>query len=164
MRRTLVVTLSMAGAIVGLGAPLAAQAAPRRHFTEVEAGTRLSTHGSRYEDVYKIKKSPSGVGAAVRDAVLSGNELPASGTDQAISYYKDGRLRTTESFTLGVPHTNGIGTITGTGKCTRGSKAHRGETCNYKFSGTYDLRTHFTQITLTGTETLVSHHHKKSKH
>ncbi|HEX5192648.1 MAG TPA: hypothetical protein VFW09_07580 [Solirubrobacteraceae bacterium] len=152
MRRML--TMSTVGLAAALALPSVAVGAPTtRHFTEVEAGARLSTHGKRYEDVYKIKRSPDGVGTVIRDSVLSGNTFPASGTAQAISYFKDGRLRSTESFTLGIPRADGVGTITGSGKCTRGSKAHRLETCNYKFSGTYDLRTGITQITLKGTET-----------
>jgi hypothetical protein len=170
MRRTVTVSLSTIGFAAAVLVPAASQAAPTtKKFTEVESGTRLSTHGNRFEDVYKIKKSPSGLGTVIRDAALTGDTFPASGTDQAISYFSDGRLRATESFTLGVPHVDGVGTITGTGKCTRGSKAHRLETCNYKFAGTYDLRTGITQITLKGTETPAAGgspggKHKKPKH
>ena len=164
------VSLSTVGCAAALAAPAAATAAPTtRHFTEVESGTRLSTHGNRYEDVYKIKSSPDGLGTVIRDAVLTGDTFPASGTNQAISYYENGRLRATESYTLGIPHVNGVAPISGTGKCTKGSKAHRLETCRYKFAGTYDLRTRITQITLRGTETPAAggksgHKHKKPKH
>jgi hypothetical protein len=170
MRRAVTMPVSMVGLAAALLLPAAAGAAPTtRHFTEVESGARLSTHGNRYEDVYKIKRSAEGVGTVIRDSVLSGATFPASGTTQAISYFKDGRLRSTESFTLGVPRADGVGAITGTGKCTRGSKAHRLETCNYKFAGTYDLRTGITQITLRGTETPAAggrpgRKHKKPKH
>jgi hypothetical protein len=170
MRRAVMVPLSSIGLAVALALPAGAGAAPTsKHFTEVESGARLSTHGNKYEDVYKIKRSPDGVGTVIRDSVLSGDTFPASGTTQAVSYFSDGRLRSTESFTLGVPRANGVGTISGTGKCTRGSKAHRLETCNYKFAGTYDLRTGITQITLKGTETPAAggapgKKHKKPKH
>jgi hypothetical protein len=163
MRRAVTVSLSTIGFAAALAVPAGAQAAAKRHFIEVESGTRLSSHGSRYEDVYKIKKSPAGVGSAVRDSVLSGDTFPAGGTDQAISYYKDGRLRAAESYTLSAPHVDGVGTITGTGVCTKGSKAHRLETCHYTLAGTYDLRTGITQITLRGTETLATHHKRKPK-
>jgi hypothetical protein len=162
--------LSTIGLATALALPAAAVAAPTtRHFTEVEAGARLSTHGNRYEDIYKIKRSSEGVGTVIRDSVRTGDTFPVSGTAQAISYFKDGRLRSSESFTLGVPRADGVGTITGTGKCTRGSKAHRLESCSYKFSGTYDLRTGITQITLKGTETPAAggkpgKKHKKPKH
>ena len=73
-------------------------------------------------------------------------------------------LRASETFTLGAPHVDGIGAISGTGVCTKGSKAHRGETCRYTFSGTYDLRTQITQITLRGTYTLATKHKKKTTH
>jgi hypothetical protein len=171
MRRALTVSLSTVGVAAALAAaPAAASAAPtKRSFTEVESGTRLSTHGNRYEDVYKIKRSPDGLGSVVRDAALTGDTFPAAGTDQAISYYENGRLRATESFTLGIPHVDGVGSISGTGTCTKGSKAHRFETCRYTFAGTYDLRTRITQITLRGTETPAARgtsggKHKKPKH
>jgi hypothetical protein len=174
MRRAVTVPLSTIGLPVGLAVALAvpagAGAAPTtKHFSEVESGVRLSTHGARFEDVYKIKRGPDGVGTVIRDGKLSGDTFPASGTAQAISYFEDGRLRSTESFTLGVPRTDGVGTITGTGTCTKGSEAHRLETCKYKFAGTYDLRTGITQITLKGTETPAAggkpgKKHKKPKH
>ena len=76
------------------------------------------------------------------------------------------KLQATELFTLGVPHVDGVGTITGTGTCTKGSLVHRLEKCNYKFSGTYDLLTGITQLTLKGTETpaAVGKPGKKHKH
>jgi hypothetical protein len=154
MRRALVVSLSTVGSAVVLALPAAAAAAPTtKNFTEVEAGTRLSTNGNKYEDVYKVKRSPDGLGTVIRDSVLTGDTFPATGTDLAITDYADGRLQAKESFTLGVPHVDGVGTIAGTGTCIRGSLVHRLETCNYKFAGTYDLLTGLTQITLKGTET-----------
>jgi hypothetical protein len=154
MRRACVVSASMVGSALALALPGAAAAAPTtKSFTEVEAGTRLSTNGAKYEDVYKVKSSPDGLGTVIRDSILKGDTFPASGTDTAITDFADGRLQATETFTLGVPHVDGVGTITGTGTCTKGTLVHRLETCNYKFAGTYDLLTGITQITLKGTET-----------
>ena len=165
MRRAVMVPLSSIGLAVALALPAGAGAAPTsKHFTEVESGARLSTHGNKYEDVYKVKSSPDGLGTVIRDSVLSGNTFPASGTDRAITDFADGRLQATESFTLGVPHVDGIGTITGTGTCIKGSLVHRLETCNYKFAGTYDLVTGFTQITLKGTETPAAGGKPGNKH
>jgi hypothetical protein len=167
MRRALVLSLSTLGSAAALALPAAASAAPTtKSFTEVEAGTRLSTNGNKYEDVYKVKHSPDGLGTVIRDSILTGDTFPASGTDTAITDYADGRLQATESFTLGVPHVDGVGTITGTGKCTKGSLVHRLEQCNYKFAGTYDLLTGITQITLKGTETPAAGGKpgKKTKH
>jgi hypothetical protein len=165
MRRSLVLSLSAIGSAAALALPVAASAAPTtRSFTEVEAGTRLSTNGNKYEDVYKVKSSPDGLGTVIRDSILTGDTFPASGTDHAITNFADGRLQATESFTLGVPHVDGVGTITGTGTCTKGSLVHRLETCNYKFAGTYDLLTGFTQITLKGTETPAAGGKSGNKH
>jgi hypothetical protein len=154
MRRACVVSASMVVSALARALPGAAAAAPTtKSFTEVEAGTRLSTNGAKYEDVYKVKSSPDGLGTVIRDSILKGDTFPASGTDTAITDFADGRLQATETFTLGVPHVDGVGTITGTGTCTKGTLVHRLETCNYKFAGTYDLLTGITQITLKGTET-----------
>src|ERR1700749_3752682 len=113
MRRTRLLSMSAiaATAVAVAALPAAAAAAPtKRSFTEVEAGARLSTTGNRYEDVYRIKSGTNGVGSVIRDAVLTGDTFPATGTDQATSYFIDGRLRASESFTLGVPHVDGVGT------------------------------------------------------
>jgi hypothetical protein len=165
MRRALVLSLSTLGSAAALGLPAAASAAPTtKSFTEVEAGTRLSTNANKYEDVYKVKSSPDGLGTVIRDSVLTGDTFPASGTDIAITNFADGRLQAKESFTLGVPHVDGVGTITGTGTCFKGSLVHRLETCNYKFAGTYDLLTGVTQITLKGTETPAAGGKPGNKH
>src|ERR1700722_18324683 len=154
MRRAFVVSLSMVGSAVALALPAAASAAPTtKSFTEIEAGTRLSTNGNKYEDVYKVKSSPDGLGTVIRDSVLTGDTFPATGTDLAITNYADGRLQAKESFTLVVPHVDGVGAIAGTGTCIKGSLVHRLETCNYTFAGTYDLLTGITQIRRRGTET-----------
>jgi hypothetical protein len=167
MRRGLVLSLSTIGFAVALALPAAASAAPTsRNFTEVESGTRLSTNGNKYEDLYKVKSSPDGLGTVIRDSVLLGSTFPANGTDHAITNFADGRLQATELFTLGVPNVDGLGSITGTGTCTKGSLVHRLETCHYKFSGSYDLLTGITQMTLRGTETpaAVGKPGKKHKH
>ena len=50
MRRGFVVSVSIVGSAVALALPAAASAAPTtKSFTEVEAGTRLSTNGNKYE-------------------------------------------------------------------------------------------------------------------
>jgi hypothetical protein len=157
MRRRSVTALGVIALVLTMTVPALA-AKPRasgtsRPFTEVEAGVRLSSTDSRYEDTYRIKRSPDGEGTTVRDAVLHATTFPASGTDKATSYYRNGRLNATETFTLSPPRTNGVGAITGKGKCTGGTEIHQQETCNYTFKGTYDLKTDVTHITLTGTET-----------
>src|ERR1700744_3004963 len=61
MRRAVTVSLSAIGLTAALALPAAASGAPTtKRFTEVESGTRLSAHGNKYEDLYKIKRSPDG--------------------------------------------------------------------------------------------------------
>lgn len=161
MRRTFVT----AGAIIGLLLATCAAAgatgalkgkSKTRPFSEVEAGVMLSATGLRFEDVYRIKRSPDGGGAAIRDGLYLGTTFPVSGVDTVISNFKDGRSTASETFTLGAPSLEGIGPISGHGRCTGGSDVHQGEKCSYSFRGTYDLLTSNYNITLSGSDTRMS--------
>ncbi len=70
-----------------------------------------------------------------------------------MDFYADGVQRTADSFTLGPPHTDGIGAISGTGRCTGGTGAHKGEKCTYTITGTDDLQTSVTKLTFAGSYT-----------
>jgi hypothetical protein len=170
MRRT-VVTIATAVALV-VGATPAASAAtrgsdgkpakPAKHkpapvpkgFKSLETGTRLSTDGSRFEDTFKVQQSPFGEGTVIRDSVLATSSFPATGADTAKTYDRGGRTFAHETFTLGTPNVDGVGSITGKGSCLSGTGTHHGETCTYAITGTYDLITGTTSMTLTGTFTL----------
>jgi hypothetical protein len=165
MRRTLGVSLGAVAALATVAAPAIA-AAPHassihKHFTETESGIQLSVSGNRFEDSFKIKASPFGVGTVIRDAAFTGDTFPASGKDTATSYYKDGRLIANETLTYGAPLTDGVGTITGTGTCSGGTFNHQGETCTYTIKGSYDLITSRVYLTLSGTYTPMSTTTKK---
>ena len=158
MRRGLVMAAGTVAVVLATTASALAVSQPRakgvvRHFSQTEAGSRLSATGLRYEDVYRIKRSPDGQGTTIRDAVLKGTVFPVSGTATATSYFRDGRLNAIESFTLGPPHIDGIGPITGTGRCIGGTEVHQKETCSYTLKGSYDLQTGITLLTLKGTLT-----------
>jgi hypothetical protein len=179
MRRTIVMTVGAAALLAGsvAVAPALAAGTPRgrpvahagtttkkktaakpqkRPFTTVEVGNRLSTSGPRFEDLYRVKSSPFGEGSVIRDAVLTNTTFPATGSDVAKTYDRGGRTFAKETFMLGTPNTDGVGTITGTGTCTSGTGTHLGETCTYAYQGTYDLITGVTQLTLSGSYTLGS--------
>jgi hypothetical protein len=138
----------VAGAAWGAGAPRHA-----RPFTQIAVGAHVSTTGNRFEIVYRVKRSPDGGGAGVLDGVLIGTSYPAVVHDTTKAYYADGVQGTVDTYTMAVPHTNGVGTITGQGRCTTGSGSHKGETCSYKISGTYDLQTGVTKLRFSGTLT-----------
>jgi hypothetical protein len=159
MRRAVVMAVGTIGLIIGCCVSAVAVTVPKprtKHFSEVEAGVMLSSSGQRFEDVYRIKRSPDGEGAAIRDGIWHGTTFPVSGTDTVISNYKDGRQTATESFTLGTPQLDGIGPITGHGRCTGGTNQHQLEKCSYTFGGTYDLQTSVFKITLSGTDSRVA--------
>ncbi|MDQ2894152.1 MAG: hypothetical protein M3Y09_00650 [Actinomycetota bacterium] len=159
MRRALVMALGTIGFLVGSCGSAAAVTVPKartKPFSEVEAGVTLSSTGLRFEDVYRVKRSPDGEGAAVRDGIYGGSTFPVSGTDTVTSNYKDGRQTASETFTLGIPRLDGVGTITGHGRCTGGTNQHQLEKCSYTLKGTYDLRTSVFNITLSGTDSRVT--------
>ena len=155
MRRAAMMVLATTG-LLGLACqPATAAPAPRlhtKHFSAIESGVLLSSTGLRFEDVYRIKRSPDGIGAAVRDGSFAGTVFPVSGSDRVISSFKDGRQTATETFAFGTPRLDGVGTITGHGKCTGGTGPHQQERCAYAITGTYDLTTNLFQIALSGTD------------
>ena len=159
MRNAWVLAVGTIGLLIGSCPPAGAVTVPKlrtKPFSEVEAGVMLSTGGLRFEDVYRIKRSPDGEGAAVRDGVFGGTTFPVSGTDTVTSNYKDGRQTASETFVLGVPQLDGIGAIAGHGRCTGGTNQHQLEKCSYAFRGTYELKTGVYVITLSGTDSRVT--------
>ncbi len=156
MRRASIIGMA-ATAAAGLGVPVvalaAAKPAHKRSFTAVAVGAQISTNGNRFEDVYRVKRSPDGGGAAIQDGVVLGSSYPATVNDTMQLFYANGKQRTSDTLTLEPPHTDGIGAITGKGTCTTGSGMHKGETCTYAVSGTYDLNTGVTTLRFAGTYT-----------
>lgn len=161
MRKALLTAVGMLGLAVG-GSCLPASAATvkgkrvERPFTETVVGAQISTSGGRFENVYRVKRSPDLGGAMIQDGSLGGTTYPVTGTDSTISFFRDGDRTTRDTFTLNAPNTAGIGTITGKGTCTNGTNFHKFETCTYTFKGTYDIFTNVRQITMTGTDTRKS--------
>lgn len=144
-------------AAAGLGGSAVASGAGKpphkRAFTAVVVGARISASGNRFENIYRVKRSPDGGGAAIQDGVLLGSTYPVAGNDTMKLFYADGVQHTSDTFTLAAPHIDGLGAITGKGTCTTGSAMHQGETCTYTFTGTYDLNTGVTMLHLSGTFT-----------
>jgi hypothetical protein len=157
MRRAFAATAGIIGLIVAAGFSAYAIAAPgaptQRAFSELNVGATISINGRRFESVYRVKRSPDGGGAAIEDGTVAGTTFPASGIDTVKTYFADGVRLTKDTFTLGPPHTDGIGAITGSGKCLGGTGVHQSEKCRYTFAGTYDLTTTIVKVTLTGTDT-----------
>jgi hypothetical protein len=156
MHRASIIGAAVAAA-AGLGGSAGALGAGKpphkRAFTAVVVGARLSTSGNRFENVYRVIRSPDGGGAAIQDGVLLGSTYPVTGNDNMKLFYTDGVQRVSDTFTLAAPHTDGVGAITGKGTCTTGSGMHQGEKCTYAITGTYDLNTGVTMLHFAGTFT-----------
>jgi hypothetical protein len=161
MRKAWLTAVAILGLAVA-GSCLPASAAPvkgksvQRSFTETLVGSQISTTGPRFENVYRIKRSPDLGGAMIQDGTLHGSTYPVTATDRTISFFRDGDRTAPQTFTLSAPNTSGIGTITGKGTCTNGTNFHKFETCTYTFKGTYDIFTHVSEITMAGTDTRSS--------
>jgi hypothetical protein len=158
MRKAWLMAVGILALAVG-GSSLQASAATvkgkrtERPFTETVVGAQISTSGGRFENVYRIKRSPDLGGAMIQDGELHGSIYPVTGTDSTISFFRNGDRTTRDTFTLNAPNTAGIGTITGKGICTNGTNFHKSETCTYSLRGTYDIFTHVSDFTMTGTDT-----------
>jgi hypothetical protein len=150
-RLTAIAILGLLGGAVLPASAGAAKAINKRQFTEVLVGARVSTAGVRYEDVFRVKSSPDGGGAAIEDAALKGTSYPAAAQDRLIAFFRNGAQTTSDTFTLGTPSTDGIGAITGSGTCIFGSVSHLNETCTFTIKGNYDLNTSVVNLTLSGT-------------
>jgi hypothetical protein len=157
MRRASIVGVT-AAVCLGLPAvaPAAGTPAHKRSFTAVAVGAQISANGNRFENVYRVKRSPDGGGAGFQDGVLLSATYPATVTDTMKFFYANGTQRTSDTLTLQPPHTDGAGAITGKGTCTTGTGMHQGETCTYAITGTYDLHTGVTMLHFAGTYTRSS--------
>jgi hypothetical protein len=157
MRKGLVSTIGMIGLVIASGLSSYAMAAPKavtkRPFSEINVGAMISMTGSRFESVYRVKRSPDGGGAAIQDGSVAGTTFPLNGSDNVRTYFADGVRITRDTFTLAPPHADGIGAITGSGKCAGGTGVHKKEKCTYTFTGTYDLQTTVVKVKITGTDT-----------
>jgi len=149
--------LGTIGLIIASGLAAGALAAPDKPtkpmVIEHLTGARISLHGAAFESVYKVLSPTSGTGAAIQDGTFTTTTFPLTGKDTFTNYFADGTLKTANTFTLSSPDANGIGNLTGNGKCTGGTGAHKHERCAYTFSGTYDYNTTLTKFTSTGTDT-----------
>ncbi|HEY5427609.1 MAG TPA: hypothetical protein VIK04_00720 [Solirubrobacteraceae bacterium] len=146
-------TAGLAAAGIGAGAAAAAKPAHDKSFSTIAVGAMISSSGNRFEKVYRIKRSPDGGGGAIQDGNLGGTVFPVTGHDTMELFFRNGLQMTADTFTLGAPGLDGVGSITGTGKCTTGTGLHKGERCSYKITGTYDLDTSVTMLRLAGTFT-----------
>ena len=157
MRKGLVSAGGIIGLVIASGLSSYAMAAPKpvtkRPFSEINVGAMISMTGNRFESVYRVIRSPDGGGAAIQDGSVAGTTFPLNGSDNVRTYFADGVRITTDKFTLAPPHTDGIGAITGSGKCAGGTGVHQKERCTYTFAGTYDLQTTVVKVKITGTDT-----------
>jgi hypothetical protein len=77
-----------------------------------------------------------------------------SGTGFFGGYTANGVVKGEEEFTLGATDANGMIPYTGSGKCVQGgTRVHKGEKCNYIFTGTLNPNTNVVTFNITGTTT-----------
>ena len=83
----------------------------------------------------------------------STNTFPDIGASSVTIYYRDGVSKQLISWKQLAPNSSGISKFTGHGKCAGGTGIHKKEKCNYTFTGTYNGKTTWNDIRLTGTDT-----------
>jgi hypothetical protein len=163
MRRVSPVVAVVFAVLCGTGLATYAVAAPSkkpakhktktRKYTEVLNGAQLSGSGNTGVDLYQVKSSVDGSGAAVQHVTVAGSTFPLTGTDKVNAYFADGVSRTKDTFTLATPDANGNSALSGSGKCVGGTRVHRHEKCHYTFTGTYNIKTLLVNATVHGTDT-----------
>ena len=150
------VVVGTIGLIIWAGFSAAAVARPtktKRAYTETLTGARISLHGASFESVYKVVSKVDRTGAAIQDGTFTATTFPLTGTETFTTYFANGVLRATSTFTLTAPDASGTGTITGSGKCVGGTGVHKREKCAFKLNGTYNSTTTVTNVTVAGTDT-----------
>jgi hypothetical protein len=127
-------------------------AAPKneKEWTQTGIGSSITQSDGSMLVVASVENSLDGSGATVAKITLNGN----AGTDTATRYTANGVLKGEEEFTLGAPDANGMIPYTGSGKCVQGgTRVHKGEKCNYTFTGTLNPTTNVVSFNITGTTT-----------
>jgi hypothetical protein len=152
MRRIRLAAVGTAGllAIAGISA-LAAGAHPRAGSESLKIklwGARLSTG----DYAFKVVSSLDGTGAAVTRVTSATSSYPVIGTSVTTVYFPDGVSKQHVSFKQDAPNSQGISKFTGSGRCTGGSRIHKRETCQYTFTGTYNIKTNQNDLTITGAD------------
>jgi hypothetical protein len=136
----------------GLAGPAGAvKNAKKRSFSETSVGAPITSDGS--ESVFKVTDSVDGQGAGFQTTTVNGSTYPILGADKNTTYFADGVSRSTDTFTLAKPATNGLAAITGRGVCTGGTGVYKTKKCTFMFSGTVDTKTGIFKSAVTGTFT-----------
>jgi hypothetical protein len=115
----------------------AGAAKPKRHaFTEHVIAASITADGS--QSVAKIQDSVDGPGAGTTRSSSTSTAYPLTGTDTNIAYFANGVGRSIDTFRLEKPNPKGISKFSATGRCTGGTRAHKGAKCSFTESGTVD--------------------------
>jgi hypothetical protein len=148
--RVRIIVLAGTLALIASAGPGAA-ATGKRSFSQAILGAQISASGNHSVSVYQIHDSLNGDGATVQRVTVTGTTFPLTGTYTDKTYFANGVSKGKGTFTLAAPDANGISALTGSGKCTGGTRRHRSERCTYTFSGTYDTASTITKATAKGT-------------
>jgi hypothetical protein len=135
-----VATVVSAGAVVS-----AAGAAKTTQFTDTSVGASIGGNRS----VAVVHDPEAGQGASVETVKLNG----LSGTGRIITYWGDGTTTDVVSFKLTAPDSNGISHISGQGHQVAATGKFKGSKAKVTFSGTYDIKTTISRVTIKGTVT-----------
>jgi hypothetical protein len=145
----LVVTIS-GGATAGNHRGPSGASGEKKEWTQTGIGASIVQEDGSMLLVASVENSLDGDGAVVATITLDGN----GGTNTATRYQANGVGKFEEEFTLGATDANGMIPITGTGKCVKGgTRAHKGEKCNYTYTGTLDPATNVVTFDISGTTT-----------
>jgi hypothetical protein len=141
-RRLAALVVAPAAAVLIAGVSFGATAAKRHAFTESFVGAQINGSLAAGQDAYKVSDTLNGPGAAVQTFTLDTSKSPVTGSDTTRTYFANGVSLSQDTFTVGNPDAKGVGTLTGKGHCTGGTRVHSHEKCTYTFTGSYDAAGH----------------------
>jgi hypothetical protein len=146
MKHQAVTAIALVGtALIAALVPVSAGAARHQtsHFTDTSVGASIG--GNR---AVAVTHDPeAGQGASVETLKVNG----LSGTGRIITYWIGGTTTDVVTFTLKPPDATGISTVTGHGHRVAATGKFKSSKVVTTFSGTYDIKTTISHLTIRGT-------------
>lgn len=138
--RRIICTIVASCIVIATGIYASVTAEARTHkisFNETDTSAGIGSSNGQPESAGKASNSHYGGGAFV----LRSKQNGLHGTDTYREYFADGSETGNDSYTDTIPNANGVGKITGKGRCVGRTGALRNTRCTYTFTGTYSLKT-----------------------
>ncbi|MFZ1996120.1 MAG: hypothetical protein WAU75_18555 [Solirubrobacteraceae bacterium] len=140
----------MACALVALSATALAASGRQHHVTDHLIGAQFQKQGKTSTYAFEVHASDAGTGAAY---TVDTSTSSTGGTTHGVAYFASGSVRTAGTYRIGAARSNGVISVTFTGRDTGGTGAFKGIHGTYRGTGTDNTKTNVATLTLKGTDT-----------